>query len=308
MDFICSLTGKSPSTTGFGSEGALTKGPFNALWPVVDLNNALVSFDPDRLRGIHHGGGIHRAAISRGSRQQHAGAGDLVPHARPRARSPVHDRARAISKSVEDFEFEGRTVLASRLGYRITHAVRGPFPGTHFRNARRRVSGRNAASREAGSGRSSPRAWMPSWKRSAVALNYFEDGSVDAACPPLKALLHIMAHGLECWATRFTCRGEPTRHVHQCRNTWHWNLRGAPCPHFSGTASERCRKRCWPRGGHHSGSRDHPPAGGCGLLIAVEPETRRWVVRYFVGCSGNLPPALLPRKESGAMLDVYAPV
>ena len=31
MDFICSLTGKSPSTTGAGSEGALTKGPFNAL-------------------------------------------------------------------------------------------------------------------------------------------------------------------------------------------------------------------------------------------------------------------------------------
>jgi hypothetical protein len=31
MDFVCSLTGKSPSTTGAGSEGALTKGPFNAL-------------------------------------------------------------------------------------------------------------------------------------------------------------------------------------------------------------------------------------------------------------------------------------
>ena len=26
MDFVCSLTGKSPSTTGFGSEGALTPG------------------------------------------------------------------------------------------------------------------------------------------------------------------------------------------------------------------------------------------------------------------------------------------
>ena len=36
MDFICSLTGKSPSTTGAGSEGALTKGPFNALSPTVD--------------------------------------------------------------------------------------------------------------------------------------------------------------------------------------------------------------------------------------------------------------------------------
>ena len=28
-----------------------------------------------------------------------------------------------------------------------------------------------------------------------MALNYFEDGSVDAACPPIKALLHIMAYG-----------------------------------------------------------------------------------------------------------------
>ena len=44
MDFISSLTGKSPSTTGTGSEGALTKGPFNALRTTSDLNNALVSF------------------------------------------------------------------------------------------------------------------------------------------------------------------------------------------------------------------------------------------------------------------------
>ena len=43
MDYICSLTGKSPSTTGAGSEGALTKGPFNALCATADLNNALVS-------------------------------------------------------------------------------------------------------------------------------------------------------------------------------------------------------------------------------------------------------------------------
>src|SRR5436190_7948733 len=44
MEFICSMTGKSPSTTGAGSEGALTKGPFNALLPIIDLNAALVSF------------------------------------------------------------------------------------------------------------------------------------------------------------------------------------------------------------------------------------------------------------------------
>jgi hypothetical protein len=28
-----------------------------------------------------------------------------------------------------------------------------------------------------------------------VALQYFEDGSVEGACPPLRALLHIMAYG-----------------------------------------------------------------------------------------------------------------
>ena len=28
-----------------------------------------------------------------------------------------------------------------------------------------------------------------------VARGYFEDGSIEGACPPLKALLHIMAHG-----------------------------------------------------------------------------------------------------------------
>ena len=44
MEFISSMTGKSPSTTGAGSEGALTKGPFNALPPIIDLNAALVSF------------------------------------------------------------------------------------------------------------------------------------------------------------------------------------------------------------------------------------------------------------------------
>jgi hypothetical protein len=64
MDFVCSLTGKSPSTTGFGSEGALTKGPFNALWPVVDLNNALVSFILTEYAGFTTAAGYGGAAIS----------------------------------------------------------------------------------------------------------------------------------------------------------------------------------------------------------------------------------------------------
>ncbi|HZL13369.1 MAG TPA: hypothetical protein VFC85_04435, partial [Verrucomicrobiae bacterium] len=52
MEFICSMTGKSPSTTGAGSEGALTKGPFNALPPIIDLNNALVAWILTGLNGF----------------------------------------------------------------------------------------------------------------------------------------------------------------------------------------------------------------------------------------------------------------
>ena len=44
MEFISSMTGKSPSTTGAGSEGALTKGPFNALPAIIDLNANLLSY------------------------------------------------------------------------------------------------------------------------------------------------------------------------------------------------------------------------------------------------------------------------
>ena len=53
MEFICSMTGKSPSTTGAGSEGALTKGPFNALPPIMDLNSALVSWCSPVTRICH---------------------------------------------------------------------------------------------------------------------------------------------------------------------------------------------------------------------------------------------------------------
>ncbi len=81
MDFICSLTGKSPSTTGFGSEGALTKGPFNALLAGRRPEQRAGLGHPHRLRRLHHRRRLRRAALPGGSRHQHAGAGGLVPHA-----------------------------------------------------------------------------------------------------------------------------------------------------------------------------------------------------------------------------------
>ncbi len=80
MEFICSMTGKSPSTTGAGSEGALTKGPFNALPPIIDLNNALVSFILTGHHAFVTAAGYVGPKVARGPRRQPARAGSLVPH------------------------------------------------------------------------------------------------------------------------------------------------------------------------------------------------------------------------------------
>jgi hypothetical protein len=194
MEFVSSLTGKSPSTTGFGSEGALTKGPFNALWPVVDLNNALVSAIVTGYAGFTTSAGYVGPRV----RVDHD-ISMLVPEIWCRMR--VHERdprfmiSEGLLERVEDFEFGSRTVLASRLGYRITALFADRFlgrlfetPDAVFTEEMLRPEKQSLELFVAGVD-----AIVDAQRR--VALNYFEDGSVQAACPPLKALLHIMAQG-----------------------------------------------------------------------------------------------------------------
>jgi hypothetical protein len=194
MECISSLTGKSPATTGFGSEGALTKGPFNALWPVVDLNNALVSAILTGDNGFTTSAGH----IGPNFRVDHD-VSMLVPEIWCRMRTAERDPRFLIDsgflEKIEDFAFNGRTVLASRLGYRITVAFVDHFlgrifetPDSVFPMEMLRPELQNQAMFAAGVD-----AIVESQRR--VALNYFEDGSFEAACPPLRALLEIMAHG-----------------------------------------------------------------------------------------------------------------
>jgi phosphoenolpyruvate carboxykinase (diphosphate) len=131
MEFISSLTGKSPSTTGFGSEGALTKGPFNALWPVVDLNNALVSSILTQYAGFTTSAGYVGPRV----RVDHD-VSMLVPEIwcrmRFHEREPKYLIENGLLERVEDFEFAGRKILASRLGYRITSLFVDRFLGRIF--------------------------------------------------------------------------------------------------------------------------------------------------------------------------------
>lgn len=194
MDFICSLTGKSPSTTGAGSEGALTKGPFNMLVPTTDLNNALLSYILTEYQGFSSAAGY----VGRNNRFDHD-ISILIPEIWARLEPADRDPKLLIKndclEKLDDFEYEGKKVLASRLGYRITENFA-------FRCMNRLFDEPLAVFDE--------QMLKPELQsmdeyvdginniveaQQKVALRYFEEGSVDSAIPPLKILLHIMAYG-----------------------------------------------------------------------------------------------------------------
>ena len=131
MEFICSMTGKSPSTTGAGSEGALTKGPFNALPPIIDLNNALVSFI---LTG-HHGFVTAAGYVGPKVRVDHD-VSLIVPEVfcrmLPEERDPAYLIANHFLEKCEDFNHGVKQIPASRLGYRINTRFVHSFFGRVF--------------------------------------------------------------------------------------------------------------------------------------------------------------------------------
>jgi hypothetical protein len=191
MEFICSMTGKSPSTTGAGSEGALTKGPFNALPPIIDLNNALVSFILTGADAFVTAAGF----IGPKLRVDHD-ISLIVPELWSRMsadeRNPKSLIADRCLEKCVDFEHRGKRVLASRLGYRINaRFVRSFFarifnhPHAVFTEAMLKPELQDLEVFVDGVDNI-----VTTQRR--IAQLYFEDGTVHQACPPLRALLHIM--------------------------------------------------------------------------------------------------------------------
>jgi hypothetical protein len=188
------LTGKSPSTTGFGTEGALTKGPFNALWPIVDLNNAMVAmiltgYDGFTTSASHVGPKIqvdHDISL-------------LIPEIWCRMKISERDPQLLIKEKclekIDDFDYKGERILASRLGYRITSRFVDRFLGRIFETPNLVFSEEMLQPEKQGLDLFVEGVNSIVITQKRVAENYFNDGSVNAACPPLKALLHIMANG-----------------------------------------------------------------------------------------------------------------
>ncbi|HET6438202.1 MAG TPA: hypothetical protein VFG59_09085 [Anaeromyxobacter sp.] len=194
MDWMCSLTGKSPSTTGFGSEGALTKAPFNAVWPVVDLNNALVSAILTGYAGFTTAAG-HVGPHYRVDHDLSMLVPEVFCRMQPAERDPAWLIERGYLERLKDFELDGRKVLASRLGWRMTARFADHFLGRLFETPSTVFTEEMLRPELQGWDVFAAGVEAIVEAQTRVARSYFQDGSVEAACPPLRALLHVMVHG-----------------------------------------------------------------------------------------------------------------
>jgi hypothetical protein len=194
MDFIASLTGRSPSTTGAGSEGAMTKGPFNMLRPAADLNAALVSHLLTGLAGFTSAAGY----IGPEFRADHD-VSLLIPEVwcriLPEERDPDRLIAEGSLEPVPDVTARGESVPCHRLGYRITERFITRYFGRVFDNPDRVFDERILRPEL-----QDPVSFVDGVKyireaHQRIAQQYFDDGTVEELCPPLRVLVSIMAHG-----------------------------------------------------------------------------------------------------------------
>ena len=194
MEFISSMTGKSPSTTGAGSEGAMTKGPFNALPAIFDLNAAFLSFALTGYDGWLSSAGTIGPKV----RIDHDFS-LLVPELFSRLSPAERDAATLIEggflERLSDFEHNGEQVLASRLGYRMNESFATQFFGRIFLHPDMVFTAEmlQPETQDLDTFATSMATIVKTHQR--VAQAYFDDGTISEAIPPLRGLLEIMATG-----------------------------------------------------------------------------------------------------------------
>ncbi len=194
MEFISSMTGKSPSTTGAGSEGALTKGPFNALPAIIDLNANLLSYV---LTG--HDGWLSAAGYVGPNVKVDHDFSLLVPELFARMTPEERDARNLIAEGalekIADVEHEGQRVPASRLGYRMTERMATKYFGRIFLHPDVVFTPEMLRPELQDVAVFAESIATIAMTHERVARAYVKDGTISLAIPPLRALLEIMADG-----------------------------------------------------------------------------------------------------------------
>ncbi|NDV63118.1 hypothetical protein G0Q06_11695 [Puniceicoccales bacterium CK1056] len=194
MEFTSSMTGKSPSTTGAGSEGALTKAPFNALLPITDLNNALVATALTGLDPFVTAAGY----VGPNFRVDHD-ISLLVPEIwcrmRRFERQPEWLIEHGFLEPVPEFLVKDKSLPTGLLGYRINQAFVNYFLGRIFTSPEVLFTEAMLKPELQDLDVFADGLDNMMTTHQVVAGNYFRDGSIELACPPMKALLYIMKDG-----------------------------------------------------------------------------------------------------------------
>jgi hypothetical protein len=207
-ELFTSLTGKSPSTTGSRSfERARTKGPFNSLPGLIDIEDAMVSMILSGKQSFISAAGY----VGPKYKVDHDITllmtemfGRLLPH----ERSVEYFIEKGWLEKIADYEGtiqvirEDRTaeqtviIPASILGWRLSTTGRDYLLGTTFSDPEAVVPDDMLfPETQIGNTEFSDGILNIFEAQCDIATEYFADGSVEYAAKPIKALLHIMKDG-----------------------------------------------------------------------------------------------------------------
>jgi hypothetical protein len=114
---------------------------------------------------------------------------------RPEERDPVAMIRDGMLEALEDRQHHGTIVPVSRLGYRITSRFVRRYFGRVFDNPLKVFDERILCPESQDLDSFLDGVMYIAQAQERVAKVYIEDGSINDACPPLKALLEIMANG-----------------------------------------------------------------------------------------------------------------
>ena len=194
MEYMSSMTGKSPSTTGAGLEGAMTKGPFNCLNSVYDLNNALLSFILTGYSGFLSAAGY----VGPNVKVDHD-ITYLLPEIWCAMTQEEHTPEFLIEhkylERCENFEHNGKIVQAERLGYRITRKFVRIFGSRVFSSADSLFTDEmlRPELQDMDIFAESMETILDAHRRAAELV--IKSDEIKQAIPPLHALLYITAYG-----------------------------------------------------------------------------------------------------------------
>ena len=302
MEFISSMTGKSPSTTGAGSEGALTKGPFNALPAIIDLNANLLSYV---LTG--HDGWLSAAGYVGPQVKVDHDFSLLVPELFARMTPQERDARNLIAEGalekIADVDHAGQRVPASRLGYRMTERMATKYFGRIFLHPDVVFTPEMLRPELQDMAVFAESIATIAMTHERVARAYVKDGTISLAIPPLRALLEVMADGStsEGWQLdspefREMFTRESVLASRLVRRTAGGQAGGGRLPRRGRPGGDReVRHHSGQRGAHraarHAGQgRRGPGRGGAAVERRVRRAARRHLGQHPAVAAGVSPP------------------